>query len=216
MNHHLPVLALAPKTGDEPLHGPGAPVGATLRDFWQWSASDLVNNAMRGMLAEFIVATLLDSRQTLRVEWDAVDLHTPDGLAIEVKSAAYVQSWAQREHSAIGFDVGRKRAFDPATNDYSGELRRHADVYVFCLLAHLDQETIDPLDLAQWRFFVLSAAHIDRELGAQKRVGLARLRAMGAVEVGAAEVRAAVRAAGASAASSRTSGLSEPAEASPC
>jgi hypothetical protein len=32
------------------------PVEFTLSDFWRWSTSDLTNNAMRGILTEFLVA----------------------------------------------------------------------------------------------------------------------------------------------------------------
>ena len=38
-------------TGDEPL-----PLGVSLLDFWQWLGSDLVSNAFRGLLAEYLVA----------------------------------------------------------------------------------------------------------------------------------------------------------------
>ncbi len=41
----------------------------------------------------------------LRAEWDAVDLTTPDGIRIEVKSAAYIQSWHQVRESTISFRV---------------------------------------------------------------------------------------------------------------
>jgi hypothetical protein len=34
----------------------------------------------------------------------------------------------------------------------STEIKRHADVYVFALLAHTDKATVDPLSLDQWRF----------------------------------------------------------------
>ena len=37
-----------------------------------------------------------------------------------------------------------------------GEAKRHSDVYVFALLAHLDQRTINPMDVSQWRFYVLT------------------------------------------------------------
>ncbi len=48
------------KTGSEPLRDRETPLGPTLLDFWAWSVSDLVSNATRGRLAEFIVAHALD------------------------------------------------------------------------------------------------------------------------------------------------------------
>ena len=58
-------------------------------DFWRWPASDLTNNALRGVLAEYIVALALRLTKSTRVEWDAPDLVTPSGVKIEVESAVY-------------------------------------------------------------------------------------------------------------------------------
>src|SRR5579875_1264357 len=43
------------KSGTGLLHAAGTPVGGSVLDFWQWSASDLMSNATRGRLAEYIV-----------------------------------------------------------------------------------------------------------------------------------------------------------------
>ncbi len=42
-------------TGDEEftLHGSGA--GISVKDFWSWAYSDLLNNTQRGVMAEFLV-----------------------------------------------------------------------------------------------------------------------------------------------------------------
>jgi hypothetical protein len=55
------------------------------------------------------------------------------------------------------------------------EARRQADVYVFALLAHTDQETVDPLNLDQWRFFVLSTAVLDARTRSQQSITLRTL-----------------------------------------
>lgn len=62
--------------------------------FWRWSASDLVSNTMRGVLAEYIVALAMgiDTEEGVRREWDAYGLVLGDGTKVEVKSAAYIQS----------------------------------------------------------------------------------------------------------------------------
>ena len=77
-----------------------------LLDFWLWAASDLVGNTNRGRLAEFIVARAVGlGRGDVRSEWDVVDVLTPTGTKVEVKSAAYVQSWFQNKLSNIQFVV---------------------------------------------------------------------------------------------------------------
>jgi hypothetical protein len=56
--------------------------------FWRWAYSDFLSNAQRGVLAEYIVGTALNCLKEKRLEWDAHDLVTEDGIKIEVKSAA--------------------------------------------------------------------------------------------------------------------------------
>jgi hypothetical protein len=171
------------KTGEEPFRDGGVLLNRTLLDFWRWSASDLVGNALRGVLAEYIVACALDLPQAVRVEWDAFDLKTPNGLSIEVKSAAYLQSWDQKALSKITFGIQPTRAWEAATNDYTGHLRRQADVYVFCLLHHQDKATVEPLDMNQWTFFLLPASVLDEKFPVQKSIRLASLLRMNPLHV---------------------------------
>ena len=64
------------------------------QEFLAWAYDDLLTNTTRGVLAEYIVATALGIRGTTRIEWDRYDLQI-DGIGVEVKSAAYVQTWEQ-------------------------------------------------------------------------------------------------------------------------
>jgi len=69
-------------------------------------------------------------------EWDSFDLTTPAGLKIEVKSAAYIQSWPQKKLSMIIFQIRKTRSWDEQTNIQSMESKRQADVYVFAFYLH--------------------------------------------------------------------------------
>ena len=61
-----------PKHGNEPLHQQEVTLPFILLDFWKWSVSDLLSNATRGRLAEFIVATALKiPLDRIRDEWAA-------------------------------------------------------------------------------------------------------------------------------------------------
>jgi len=168
-------LIVERKTGNEPLHQDGNPLGQTLLDFWRWSASDLVSNATRGVLAEYIVATALGVAGGARVEWDPFDLLSQEGAKIEVKSAAYLQSWRQRKASAITFTIRPTQAPDVETSVADGRLERRADIYVFCVLHHAHKGTLDPLDVNQWTFYVLSAAVLNERFPQQKTISLAPL-----------------------------------------
>lgn len=92
----LDKLDIIRKLGTEQFSLEGQNLGISLLDFWSWSSSDLVSNTLRGILAEFLVAHDLGISQTLRTEWDAYDLVTAEGIKIEIKSAAYLQSWKQK------------------------------------------------------------------------------------------------------------------------
>jgi hypothetical protein len=168
-----------PKTGSEPLHVDGKALPFTLLDFWRWSCSDLVSNATRGRLAEFIVATALAiPTGRVRDEWSPWDLTTPEGITVEVKSAAYIQSWHQHRLADITFSTRKSRAWDPETNQLSDTAERQAQLYVFALLAHQEKSTVDPLNIGQWRFYVLSAAVLNTRKRSQHSITLPSLIAL--------------------------------------
>jgi hypothetical protein len=129
-----PAIEVPQKTGNEKFCENGKPQDNSLLSFWQWSSSDIVGNAMRGVIAEYIVASAMGVTDGTRVEWDAYDVETTEGIRVEVKSAAYIQSWAQKKLSNIQFGIR------PTQNENSPttEAIRQADVYVFCLLANKD------------------------------------------------------------------------------
>jgi hypothetical protein len=166
------------KTGREPFRIGSNALGPTLHDFWAWSVSDLVSNVTRGRLAEFIVANALaiQTRIGVRDEWGAYDLITPEGIKVEVKSAAYIQAWHQLRLSIISFRTPKTRAYNHDTGTYDHNAKRQADVYVFAHLKHEHKETIDPLDVDQWDFYVLSTAALDGRERSQYGITLPTLR----------------------------------------
>jgi len=175
--NNLERLVTEPKTGHETFRANGRDLGPTLFDFWRWSLSDLVSNATRGLLAEFIVAKALGiSTPSVRDEWSAFDLQTPEGLKVEVKSAAYIQTWYQSSLSKISFRTPKTRAYDPNTNQLDFEAKRRADVYVFAVLAHQDKSTIDPLNVDQWEFYVVPTATLDARTRSQYGITLPTLK----------------------------------------
>ena len=97
----LSAIETVKKTGKEPFTLNGEELPFDVSAFWRWSSSDLLGNALRGVLAEFIVASALGITERPREEWDAYDLITPSGLKVEVKSSAYLQSWQQTKLSKI-------------------------------------------------------------------------------------------------------------------
>ena len=176
MTGPIPKLNVKKKTGLEPFDSGGSVRGFDLLDYWRWANSDLVSNVTRGVLAEFIVAHAVGiPTDGVRDEWAPYDLETPDGIKLEVKSAAYVQSWWQPRFSDIRFGTKKTLSWDPETNAYGTEPTREADVYVFALLGHKDHQTIDPLNLDQWRFYVRPTAELDERGDSPHSMSLAAL-----------------------------------------
>jgi len=65
------------------------------------------------------------------------------------QSSAYLQLWAQAKLSSVLFSVRKARAWDRESNRQAAVASREAEVYVFALLRHQHQETLDPLDIDQ-------------------------------------------------------------------
>jgi len=168
----LKAIKVEPKIGNEPFSFENQNLDFRLTDFWSWSQSDLLNNTLRGVLAEYIVRQDLGIKKSIRTEWDAYDLETESGTKIEIKSAAYLQSWKQSNLSQISFDIAPTKGWNAETNEYSKETKRQSDFYVFCLLHHKDKKTVDPTQLDQWTFYVLSTKLLDEQKKQQKRIGL--------------------------------------------
>lgn len=167
------------KTGQEKLTHNDKTMAFSLLDFWRWSVSDILSNATRGRFAEFIVATATGIDITkCRDEWSAYDLETPEGIKLEIKSAAYLQSWFQRALSKISFNTRPALYWDSLTNAQSETATRHADVYVFCLLHHDNKQSVDPLNLDQWEFYVLATRQINDYPRSQYSITLKSLKAL--------------------------------------
>jgi len=178
----VPQIVPKRKTGKENFTYNKTNQKASLIDFWKWSSSDLLSNATRGVLAEFIVAMTLGQHKGIRSEWDPYDFESKEGIKIEVKSSAYIQSWYQKDYSKIVFTIRPTSAWDPATNKYSKEEKRQADIYVFALLDHKEPKTINPLDLNQWIFYVLSTNKINKSMPAAKTLSLKKLLSLDPIE----------------------------------
>lgn len=157
-------------TGDEPFQG----VDATVQEFWAFAMSDLRMNNVRGYLAEFLVAKAVGATGS-RVEWDAYDVLTPEGIRVEVKSAGYLQVWAQRRLSRVSFGSMKGRTWTPQGGE-SPEATLNADVYVFAIQSAISHDDYDALDVGQWEFYVVGRTAI--EATGYASIGLPTLRTL--------------------------------------
>ncbi|MFF4605754.1 hypothetical protein ACFY12_23805 [Streptomyces sp. NPDC001339] len=174
-------LIITRRSGSEPIRANGETMGR-LGEFWSWACSDLANNTMRGILAEYLVATALGAATGTRTEWDTVDILTPEEWRVEVKSTAYLQSWAQSKPSEVSFNIEPTSGWCPQTNTVLPDKLRRSDVYVFCLLHHHDKQTLNPLDLDQWTFYVLPTRVLDERCPSQKSIRPSSLKRLNPLE----------------------------------
>jgi len=150
---------------------------STVLKFWQWAYSGLSDNITRGVLAEFLVANAVGAARGVRDPWATYDVQDPRGFGIEVKSSAYLQTWAHDALSRISFACPTTRAYDPSTNLLADESRHHAQIYVFALQSVQVQEDLDMLDASQWEFYVVPTWWLDAAGATRKSISLVTLRA---------------------------------------
>jgi len=121
---------------------------------------NLVDNYTTGLVAEVIVAESCGG-ELVGEGYGTHDVDL-DGLRIEVKSSALVQSWPQEEPSIPSYDIEKKHGYEDPTS-----IERRNDVYVFA--HHRGGKPDDP---AEWTFYVVPTARINERFSDQKTIRL--------------------------------------------
>ena len=157
----------------------------TLLNFWQWAYSNLLHNMHRGKFAEFIVKCALEqggvqTRKEVMTGLEPYDLEGPiiasTGLTskLEIKSAAFVQSWDIKHPEKTSFSIAPAKTPDE-TGDYrDGSFKhRNNDIYIFAIYTATSNEQ-DILNLSLWEFYILPTYKIENDdaLYKQKTISL--------------------------------------------
>lgn len=160
-----------------------------INDFWTWAFSDLCDDGIKGIFAEWIVIRLLGHETTRRVSWANSDIILCCGLRVEIKATAFWQSWKfvgedglmkpENERFRIANDRDIKFSRLKSRNSVGlvapNETARYkSDIYVFCLQAEKDLTLWDALDLSQWEFYFLT--RVDLASMNTSSISLAKLR----------------------------------------
>ena len=152
----------------------------TVTQFREWALADLKSPTTKGMIAEYLVRCAIGLDSAPALDWDYIDIRTESG-SIEVKSASALSNGPIPQPIDRSFGIAIKKRWDAAANNWAPHdlTRRHADIYVFCLHNELDPQQAHPLDTAQWQFWVITSAMIDKKCGLNaKTVGVGRLKKM--------------------------------------
>jgi len=131
----------------------------------------LVTNVLRGHVAEAIIALALEPEWTWSsADYAGWDFERSDGLRLEVKQSAAMQSWSTGKPSRAIFDVAARTGYWESGTKWIAEPGRPAHLYVF---AHhsIYGDDADHRDPAQWQFYVVPS----RALPDVKTLGLATI-----------------------------------------
>lgn len=157
--------------GNEEFTLAGVSQNFTLADFWQWQASDFLNNLTRAKLAEFIVACALRIQKNGPLQkWDPYDLNFK-GKRIEVKASGYLQEWNNAAKTNPRFTIHPSKSWDK-TRGYSGTAQRNCDMYIFCIHTETDRDAACKPLLDKWEFYPVLTSVINEKLGGQKTLGM--------------------------------------------
>ena len=163
---------------------------STLQDFWKWAYSDVCDDDIKGVFAEWLVGKLLGIESARRVSWANSDLITPDGIRIEVKSTSYWQSWKYVDEfgnlredpicplqidSRIGF-AGLRASDATIAHTASSAQALKSHLYVFAFQNQKDFARWNALDLSQWEFYTLPVEIVEA-LGSRS-ISLRKLRSL--------------------------------------
>ena len=171
-------------TGDPQLNG-------TLADFWRWAFSDLCDDDVKGIFAEWMVRVLLGLplRDSRRVSWADSDIILPNGTRIEVKATALWQSWKLVNEDGTRKPSPRPALLNPSRVRFSGLQARTAvtpapaddprqfksDFYIFCFHSQTDPSGWDAWNLAHWEFYMMTRQELP-EFKVGNSISLATLR----------------------------------------
>jgi hypothetical protein len=133
----------------------------------------LVTNVLRAQLVEAMIAMVLEPAwQWCSADYAPCDFERPDGLRLEVKQSAAMQSWSTDRPSKAIFDVAARTGRNEA-HGWVQEIGRAAHIYVFAHHPIFDASA-DHRDPTQWQFYVVPTSM----LPAVKQISISTIKAM--------------------------------------
>ena len=162
-------------TGNEPLTQGGKPTKFTVLDYWRFQFSNIYH--VQEEIAEFIVSMALglDAPHN-KSQWTTWDIDYRE-KRVEVKETSYYHSFNE------GGGISQQRTFGITKaysnyKDNTSSFERQNDVYVFCLNTGETKEDSYPLELDNWRFWVMPTETINRLCGDNKTISLGRIKSI--------------------------------------
>ena len=125
------------------------------------SRNPLIENNLRGIFAEYLVADILgEGWEVCDGTYADYDLLGPMGAKLEVKSSAFIQSWWRMSVEEGASPISKPKFSIKERLGKCGNRRRAADVYVFALHESKDTGVADHRRVEQWGFYVCLTASL--------------------------------------------------------
>jgi len=149
--------------------------GTNIKDFWQWTYSDLLISKNREDLALFYVAHSLELTKMPRINWGKVELRYRK-KKIAVRTSGYIQTWRQKKPKRLSFDISPKVGLVAKKEDSLTFRNRDAEMYIFCVHKEKDVKKINVLDLEQWEFYLIRTSSLDELYPTNRKLGIRPLK----------------------------------------
>lgn len=146
-----------------------------IKDFWQWTYSDMLINQNRDAFGLFLVANALELTKMPRIDWGKVDLRYRK-KKIAVRCSGYIQSWKQKRPKRVSFDISPKTGVDAKKEDSMTFRNREAEIYIFAVLTEKDVKKVNVLDLEQWNFYLVRSSTLDEYFPKNRKLGMRALK----------------------------------------
>ena len=163
---------------DEHFSKDGQSLSLTMTDFWAWAFSDMTYCIHLSALAEYIIATALSITSSMpyvtrKHNWPS-ELVTKSGHTINVKMAAFIQSYDPEHPDFIEFYIKPRRLLDGTVHKLDTPFKRHCDFYVFAVYKGMCMND-SPLNLDLWDFYIMPTKVLDETIPTQKKISFRSL-----------------------------------------
>ena len=168
----------------------------------------LIANLYRGDYVEGLILFALGEGWKQTPEWSSWDLEREDGVRVEVKQSAALQSWHRStgiKKPATSFDIAPRAGYYTDSSDSAvwvgldpeePDFLRAADIYIFAWHPETDPDIADHRRAEQWQFFVIPESMVAKSRGDKEKISLHQVKELAAA-VAYAELAATVAAAAA-------------------
>ncbi len=131
----------------------------------------IIQNNLRGLWVEEMICEILGNGwEHAGDDWAGWDLErSRDGLRIEIKQSARMQTWGPSKSAAqFGISTAKGYYLDGVTYIRLNSQKRLADIYIFAWHDGTDQRVVE-----QWEFIVVKAEQLPEH---QKSISLSRVK----------------------------------------